>query len=128
MWLKWINIPLATKVFPYLESHTISTFGCFSPSCQYDCLCCLRKLMCIDLSFDEWKATSFSCGYTGCFCFFSGNCKWLLLMMTDVATKSLSTAGNQLYIGQRGVIRIDLADSFLTLLSTHQLMLKCGKQ
>ena len=31
MWLKWISLPLTTKVFPSLENCSISTFGCFSP-------------------------------------------------------------------------------------------------
>ena len=41
---------------------------------------------------------------------------------------SLSTAENQLCIDQRVVIRVVLADSFLILVRTYQVRLKCGKQ
>ena len=49
-------------------------------------------------------------------------------MMICVATISLITARNQLCIGQRDVIRIVLADSFLILVNTSQMTLKGGKQ
>ena len=49
-------------------------------------------------------------------------------MMIGVATISLSTAGNQFCVGQRGVIRIVLAVSFLILVNTRQMRLKGGKQ
>ena len=49
-------------------------------------------------------------------------------MMIGVATISLSAAGNQLCVGQRGVIRILLADSFFILVNTCQIRLKVGKQ
>ena len=48
--------------------------------------------------------------------------------MIGVATISLSAAGNQLCVGQRGVNRIVLVDSFLILVNTHQMRLKGGKQ
>ena len=49
-------------------------------------------------------------------------------MMTGFATISLSTAGNQFCVGQGGVIRIVLADSFIILFNTCQMSLKDGKQ
>ena len=128
IWLRWIYLPSTTKVFPFLENGNISTFGYFPPWCQYDCFWWLRKFVCLDVFFTKWKTTSFSCGYRWCFWFLLGSSKWPLLMMTGFATISLSTAGNQFCVGQGGVIRIVLADSFIILFNTCQMSLKDGKQ
>ena len=99
IWLRWTYLPSTTKVFPFLENGNISTFGYFPPWCQYDCFWWLRKFVCLDVFFTKWKTTSFSCGYRWCFWFLLGSSKWLLLMMTGVATISLSAAGNQFCVG-----------------------------
>ena len=105
---------------------SISTFGCFHPSCR---LCWLRKFMCLDLFFEKQNTASFSCSYRGCLWFVHSNCKWLLVMMIGiVATISLSSAGNQTCVGQRGVIKIVLADSILIFVNACQMSLKGGKQ
>lgn len=110
--MKWINPALTAKFFPSREKCSKSTFGCFLPWCQYDCLCWLRKIMFLDVSFNKWKVINFICGYGWCFWFVPGNCKWLLPLMISVATQSLNTSGNQLYV--------------LILVNTWQVMLKVG--
>ena len=49
-------------------------------------------------------------------------------MMIGVAIVTLSTAANQLSVGQRGAIRIVMAYSLLILVNIRQVGLKGGKQ